>query len=128
MPRASSLDVLPRNFFNVLGVMSPSRSPSPHNSRCCLVVLGIDLGGCWHHKPGPSQKLRQLRRFAPRHHQLPYLQDSSLTHVALTAFAASLIFEDRAPHHNLDGEPYPSVTSSRNFPSRLPPRPLLICQ
>ena len=46
-----------------------------------------------------------------------------LTHAAMTAFAASLLFEDPTHHHNLDGEP-PSLSdlltqlcTSGDFPS-----------
>ena len=52
-----------------------------------------------------------------------------LTHAAMTAFAASLLFEDPTHHHNLDGEP-PSLSDllaqlppDPTHPSRLPPHP-----
>ena len=50
-----------------------------------------------------------------------------LTHAALSAFAASLLFEDPAHHHNLDGEPPPlsdllaQLPPDPTDPSRLPP-------
>ena len=79
-----------------------------HNRRCRLVVLGIEVGGRWSNEA--SSFIRMLAKARAR----PSLQAATtsalvsrwsavLTHAAATSFAASLLFEDLSPHHNLDG-------------------------
>ena len=58
----------------------------------------------FHHQPRPSQNTPALLRQAAIA-SLISRWTAFLTHAALTAFAAALIFEDPTPHHNLEGEP-----------------------
>ena len=96
--------------------------------RCRLVVLGIEVGGRW------SMLLATARaRSSP-----PSLQAATsaalvsrwsalLTHAAATSFAASLLFEDLSPHHNLEGDlpPLGHLLSHTTPPrgSQSPPSP-----
>ena len=83
-----------------------------HNRRCRLVVLGIEVGGRWSNEA--SSFIRMLAKARARSSP-PSLQAATtsalvsrwsalLTHAAATSFAASLLFEDLSPHHNLDGD------------------------
>ena len=106
-----------------------------HNRRCRLVVLGIEVGGRWSNEA--SSFIRMLAKARARSSP-PSLQAATtsalvsrwsalLAHAAATSFAASLLFEDLSPHHNLDGDlpslghllslTSPAVPSSR-FPAR----------
>ena len=106
------------------------------NSRCRLVVLGIEVGGRWSEEA--TSFITSLARTKTRDTPAPLRHAAStslisrwtalLTHAAMTAFAASLLFEDPTNHHNLDGEP-PSLSDllaqlppDPTDPSRLPPR------
>ena len=90
------------------------------NSRCRLVVLGIEVGGRWSEEAAAF--ITNLARAKTRDIPAPLRHAATaslisrwtafLTHAALSAFAASLLFEDPAHHHNLDG----SATSSHNSP------------
>ena len=107
------------------------------NSRCRLVVLGIEVGGRWSEEAASfitnlaRAKARDtpalLRRAATA--SLISRWTAFLTHAALTAFAATLIFEDPTPHHNLEGEPPTLSDLLAQLPpdpadsSRLPPHP-----
>ena len=107
------------------------------NSRCRLVVLGIEVGGRWSEEAAAF--ITNLARAKTRDTPAPLRHAATaslisrwtafLTHAALSAFAASLLFEDPAHHHNLDGEPPPlsdllaQLPSDPTDPSRLP----LIC-
>ena len=108
-----------------------------HNSRCRLVVLGIEVGGCWSEEA--ASFITSLARTKTRDTPAPLRNAAAtslisrwtafLTHAAMTAFAASLLFEDPTHHHNLDGEP-PSLSDllaqlppDPTHPSRLPPHP-----
>ena len=82
------------------------------NRRCRLVVLGIEVGGRWSNEA--SNFIRMLANARARSSP-PSLQAATraalvsrwsalLTHAAATSFAASLLFEDLSPHHNLDGD------------------------
>ena len=102
------------------------------NSRCRLVVLGIEVGGRWSEEGAAfiTNLARTKTRGtpAPLRHAATASRISSwrafLTHAALSAFAASLRFEDPTHHHNLDGEPPPpSATSSHNSPRPNRPQP-----
>ena len=106
-----------------------------HNRRCRLVVLGIEVGGRWSNEA--SSFIRMLAKARARSSP-PSLQAATtaalvsrwsalLTHAAATSFAASLLFEDLSPHHNLDGDLPPlghllSLTSPAVPSSRLPAR------
>ena len=106
-----------------------------HNRRCRLVVLGIEVGGRWSNEA--SSFIRMLAKARARSSP-PSLQAATtsalvsrwsalLTHAAATSFAASLLFEDLSPHHNLDGDLPPighllSLTSRAVPSSRLPAR------
>ena len=101
------------------------------NSRCRLVVLGIEVGGRWSEEA--ASFITSLARTKTRDTPAPLRHAAAtslisrwtalLTHAAMTAFAASLLFEDPTNHHNLDGEP-PSLSDllAQLPPSRLPPR------
>ena len=106
-----------------------------HNSRCRLVVLGIEVGGRWSEEA--ASFITSLARTKTRDTPAPLRHAGAtsfisrwtafLTHAAMTAFAASLLFEDPTHHHNLDGEP-PSLSDllaqpapDPTDPSRLPP-------
>ena len=104
------------------------------NSRCRLVVLGIEVGGRWSEEA--ASFITSLARTKIRDTPAPLRHAAAtslisrwtalLTHAAMTAFAASLLFEDPTNHHNLDGEP-PSLSDllaqpDPTDPSRLPPR------
>ena len=106
------------------------------NSRCRLVVLGIGVGGRWSEEA--TSFITSLARTKTRDTPAPLRHAAAtslisrwtalLTHAAMTAFAASLLFEDPTNHHNLDGEP-PSLSDllaqlppDPTDPSRLPPR------
>ena len=106
------------------------------NSRCRLVVLGIEVGGRWSEEA--ASFITSLARTKTRDTPAPLRHAAAtslisrwtalLTHAAMTAFAASLLFEDPTNHHNLDGEP-PSLSDllaqlppDPTDPSRLPPR------
>ena len=108
-----------------------------HNSRCRLVVLGIEVGGRWSEEA--ASFITSLARTKTRDTPAPLRHAAAtslisrwtafLTHAAMTAFAASLLFEDPTHHHNLDGEP-PSLSDllaqlppDPTHPSRLPPHP-----
>ena len=106
------------------------------NSRCRLVVLGIEVGGRWSEEAAAF--ITNLARAKTRDTPAPLRHAATaslisrwtfLTHAALSAFAASLLFEDPAHHHNLDGEPPPlsdllaQLPPDPTDPSRLP----LIC-
>ena len=108
-----------------------------HNSRCRLVVLGIEVGGRWSEEA--ASFITSLARTKTRDTPAPLRHAAAtslisrwtafLTHAAMTAFAASLLFEDPTHHHNLDGEP-PSLSDllaqlppDPTDPSRLPPHP-----
>ena len=108
-----------------------------HNSRCRLVVLGIEVGGRWSEEA--ASFITSLARTKTRDIPAPLRHAAAtslisrwtafLTHAAMTAFAASLLFEDPTHHHNLDGEP-PSLSDllaqlppDPTHPSRLPPHP-----
>ena len=105
------------------------------NSRCRLVVLGIEVGGRWSEEAAAfiTNIARAKARDMPaplRHAPTASLISrwaAFLTHAALSAFAASLLFEDPAHHHNLDGEPPPlsdllaQLPPDPTDPSRLPP-------
>ena len=94
------------------------------NSRCRLVVLGIEVGGRWSEEAAAF--ITNLARAKTRDTPAPLRHAATtslisrwtafLTHAALSAFAASLLFEDPTHHHNLDGESHPSATSSHNSP------------
>ena len=77
-----------------------------------LVVLGIEVGGRWSNEA--SNFIRMLANARARSSP-PSLQAATraalvsrwsalLTRAAATSFAASLLFEDLSPHHNLDGD------------------------
>ena len=93
-----------------------------HNSRCRLVVLGIEVGGRWSEEA--ASFITSLARTKTRDTPAPLRHAATtslisrwktfLTHAAMTAFAASLLFEDPTHHHNFDGKSHPSVTSSQN--------------
>ena len=80
------------------------------NSRCCLVVLGIEVGGRWSEEA--ASFITNLARAKTRDTPAPLRHAATaslisrwtafLTHAAFTAFAASLLFEDPTHHHNLD--------------------------
>ena len=106
------------------------------NSRCRLVVLGIEVGGRWSEEA--TSFITSLARTKTRDTPAPLRHAAAtslisrwtalLAHAAMTAFAASLLFEDPTNHHNLDGEP-PSLSDllaqlppDPTDPSRLPPR------
>ena len=105
------------------------------NSRCRLVVLGIEVGGRWREEA--ASFITNLARAKTRDTPAPLRQAATaslisrwtafLTHAAFTAFAASLLFEDPAHHHNLDGDPPPlsdllaQLPPDPADPSRLPP-------
>ena len=97
-----------------------------HNSRCRLVVLGIEVGGRWSEEA--ASFITSLARTKTRDTPAPLRHAAAslisrwtafLTHAAMTAFAASLLFEDPTHHHNLDGEP-PSLS---DLLAQLPPDP-----
>ena len=108
------------------------------NSRCRLVVLGIEVGGRWSEEAAAF--ITNLARAKTRDTPAPLRHAATaslisrwtafLTHAALSAFAASLLFEDPAHHHNLDGEPPPlsdllaQLPADPTDPSRLPPHHL----
>ena len=82
------------------------------NRRCRLVVLGIEVGGRW--STEASSFIRMLAQATTRSSP-PTLRAATtsalvsrwsalLTHAAASSFAASLLFEDLSPHHNLDGD------------------------
>eukprot|EP00434_Breviolum_minutum_P031171 symbB.v1.2.027568.t1/scaffold2838.1/size69213/9 len=106
------------------------------NSRCRLVVLGIEVGGRWSEEA--ASFITSLARTKTRDTPAPLRHAAAtslisrwtalFTHAAMTAFAASLLFEDPTNHHNLDGEP-PALSDllaqlppDPTDPSRLPPR------
>ena len=106
------------------------------NSRCRLVVFGIEVGGRCSEEA--ASFITSLARTKTRDTPAPLRHAAAtslisrwtalLTHAAMTAFAASLLFEDPTNHHNLDGEP-PSLSDllaqlppDPTDPSRLPPR------
>ena len=107
------------------------------NSRCRLVVLGIEVGGRWSEEA--ASFITNLARAKTRDTPALLRQAATaslisrwtafLTHAALTAFAATLIFEDPTPHHNLEGEPPTFSDLLAQLPpdpaasSRLPPHP-----
>ena len=107
------------------------------NSRCRLVVLGIEVGGRWSEEA--ASFITNLARAKTRDTPAPLRQAATaslisrwtafLTHAAFTAFAASLLFEDPTHHHNLDGDPPPlsdllaQLPPDPADPSRLPPHP-----
>ena len=98
-----------------------------HNCRCRLVVLGIEMGGRWGEEA--ASFITSLTRTKTRDSPAPLRHAATtslisrwrafLTHAAMTAFAASLLFEDPTHHHNLDGEP-PSLS---DLLAQLPPDP-----
>ena len=102
-----------------------------------LVVLGIEVGGCWSEEAASFiTNLAQAKTRdtpAPLRHaataSLISRWTAFLTHAAFTAFAASLLFEDPTHHHNLDGDPPPlsdllaQLPPDPADPSRLPPHP-----
>ena len=82
------------------------------NRICRLVVLGIEVGGRWSNEASNFIRMLANARARP---SPPSLQAATraalvsrwsalLTHAAATSFAASLLFEDLSPHHNLDGD------------------------
>ena len=107
------------------------------NSRCRLVVLGIEVGGRWSEEA--ASFITNLARAKTRDTPAPLRQAATaslisrwtafLTHATFTAFAASLLFEDPTHHHNLDGDPPPlsdllaQLPPDPADPSRLPPHP-----
>ena len=105
-----------------------------HNRRCRPVVLGIEVGGRWSEEA--ASFITSLARTKTRDSPAPLRHAATtslisrwtafLTHAAMTAFAASLFFEDPTHHHNLDGEPIPqrpprTIPPDPTDPSRLPP-------
>ena len=109
----------------------------PHNSRCRLVVLGIEVGGRWSEEAASfiTKIARAKARDTPapmRHAATAFLMSrwtAFLTHASFTAFAATPPIQDPPHHQNLDGESPPlsdllaQLPPDPADPSRLPPHP-----